>query len=278
MGRASTSSAALLLYVLDKSRRIVGRTRLQKLVFLLLVEGLKDPKDYRLHHYGPYSDQVKMDSLVLSAKGYITHKDIPSQKQTSGFYTIYEITDKGSEWIRANLHSCFGTKLSQIERLASTYLAMKTDQLIEYVYSTYVICREGEADAIREALRAFRDLWMDRENVEPIGLLGAADLEYAVKAAAKSPGLKDDVHRKIVLGACQEVLFAAIECMKECSADSPGNTIAQVCEAYEGIQRIASKYNLLPNLLEDDDPDLGEFVSEEEFQRLKKALLDPLEL
>ena len=276
-GGEPSASKTALLYLLSRSRKLVGRTRLQKLVFLLLVEGLRDPEDYRVHYYGPYSDQVKMDAVVLAAQGYITSEDVSRhRKKGSGFYTIYKITDSGSQWINANKGTCFGDRLPRVESLADKYLGMTTQQLLEYVYAQYVRKPEAERIAIRNALRGIRRLWEDREMYSSFHLLGAAAIEYAEKAADLSTKLRDKVHRNIVLGACTEVYFAAVECMK--GFDEGSASAIQLREAFEGAQKIASKYKLLPNFLEDDDPDLEEFLTEEEYERLGEVLSSPLDL
>ena len=44
--------------VRDAGGRIVGRTRLQKVAYLLEIAGLGDGFQFAYHHYGPYSDEL----------------------------------------------------------------------------------------------------------------------------------------------------------------------------------------------------------------------------
>ena len=46
-------------------RRIVGRTRLQKTIYLLQRKGLPTDFDYSLHFYGPYSEGLNTGLRVV---------------------------------------------------------------------------------------------------------------------------------------------------------------------------------------------------------------------
>ena len=272
----------MILYLLSKAGKIVGRARLQKPVFLVLVEALGDPGDYRRHLYGPYSDQVTRDSIALEEMGLVT---TTTHKRTTGpgSYTIYRLTRRGSIWIEKNAGKLFKNRKARVEAAIKTYLEMPTHDLLEYVYSKYVH-GPNEQTVARNLQEAANLL----EGVPPTSgllLFCRAVLEYADKAAKASSRLADDVHRNVLPASCNEVIFAAVECAKEMKRRKGYHerikaeaTFATLSEAFEGIQRIASKYDLLPNFYEDNDPHLEEFLTEEEFKRLGEVLSSPLEL
>lgn len=54
------------------NREVVGRTRLQKTVWLLQRLGLPTDYVYSLHFYGPYSEEVKTDIGLAERFGLIT--------------------------------------------------------------------------------------------------------------------------------------------------------------------------------------------------------------
>lgn len=68
---------AKLLLILKKMGSVPGRTRFQKLVFLLqrkVNTGLQ--YNFIPYHYGPYSQELQIDINVLEAGGYIHVKPV----------------------------------------------------------------------------------------------------------------------------------------------------------------------------------------------------------
>ena len=109
-----------------KGKRVVGRTRLQKMIFLL--QKLKLPSDYSfsMHFYGPYSEDVQADLAVLDLIDVIT--EIPKAGD-SGQYYVLEI--KGSDFHQIDL-SNWRKPIKEMENvqsvvleLAATYIAFR---------------------------------------------------------------------------------------------------------------------------------------------------------
>ena len=84
----------LLSYVvaLNKDAKVVGKTRLQKMIFLLDQCGLGSSAKYSYHYYGPYSAEIAEAAEDASLFGALEFDEKP------GFYNIpygtYEVTDK----------------------------------------------------------------------------------------------------------------------------------------------------------------------------------------
>jgi len=53
------------------NRELIGRTRLQKEVWFLQRLGMPTDYEFRIHHFGPYSDGVQADISVLTAFGLV---------------------------------------------------------------------------------------------------------------------------------------------------------------------------------------------------------------
>jgi len=82
---ASEKVAAI---VRDAGGRIVGRTKLQKIAYILRASGLDDGFDFDYHHYGPYSEELAeavRDAVLLGA---MSEKE--SRTAWGGFYSTYE--------------------------------------------------------------------------------------------------------------------------------------------------------------------------------------------
>lgn len=71
----------------DSGGTIVGRTRLQKTLYLLSIAGYEVPFEFEYKHYGPFSDQLAEAATVGAAFGSF----VEEQKSTSwgGSYFLY---------------------------------------------------------------------------------------------------------------------------------------------------------------------------------------------
>jgi uncharacterized protein YwgA len=69
------------------NRTLYGRTRLQKTIWLLQAVGLPANYDFKIHHYGPYSEGLQADLSVVKAMGLVSeeHKDSRNGKEYSIF-------------------------------------------------------------------------------------------------------------------------------------------------------------------------------------------------
>lgn len=71
--------------------RIVGRTRLQKIAYLLEATGLGSGFAFEYRHYGPYSEQLA-DAVSASCQlSIIKEEDLPTS--WGGFYSIFTTSD-----------------------------------------------------------------------------------------------------------------------------------------------------------------------------------------
>jgi uncharacterized protein YwgA len=79
----------------DAGGRIVGRTRLQKIAYLLEATGLGSGFEFEYRHYGPYSEQLA-DAVSTSRRlSMITEENHPTN--WGGFYSIFTTTgDSGT--------------------------------------------------------------------------------------------------------------------------------------------------------------------------------------
>jgi uncharacterized protein YwgA len=57
-----------------QDRKVVGRTRLQKTIYLLQRKGLPTDFDYMLHFYGPYSRGLNMGLQLVKELGLVTEE------------------------------------------------------------------------------------------------------------------------------------------------------------------------------------------------------------
>lgn len=124
---------------------IVGRTRLQKMVFLMeqelddaIMDSLQSP-DYNFipYDYGPFSKELYDDLDALEEAGLIEvdEEDMPDGKVKY----IYQLTDRGQSWMQHQLDGVNNVNAahSLAESLKSEYNEVLLSELIDEVYAEY---------------------------------------------------------------------------------------------------------------------------------------------
>jgi uncharacterized protein YwgA len=107
--------------VRDAGGKIVGRTRLQKIGYLLEVTGLGAGFPFRYKHYGPYSEELATAARDAGFLGLLTEEEAPTS--WGGTYSTYSTPDKsalGSKDARARIAK-LGAEADAVElELAAT--------------------------------------------------------------------------------------------------------------------------------------------------------------
>ena len=73
--------------IADAGGQIVGRTKLQKIAYLLEIAGEGDGFHFEYHHYGPYSDDLTRAASIACMMGDVAEKERATN--WGGFYSIY---------------------------------------------------------------------------------------------------------------------------------------------------------------------------------------------
>ena len=73
----------------DAGGKVVGRTRLQKIAYLLDVAGYGDGFKFRYRHFGPYSDGIASSAKSGALLGNLT--EFLEEASWGGTYSIYEV-------------------------------------------------------------------------------------------------------------------------------------------------------------------------------------------
>jgi hypothetical protein len=67
---------------------LVGKTRLQKIAYILTAAGLSDSLHFRYHYYGPYSDDLTFETEEAIFEGMISTEDKPTS--WGGHFTVFK--------------------------------------------------------------------------------------------------------------------------------------------------------------------------------------------
>lgn len=80
-----------LLSLLNLSKRIDGRTKFQKIVYILQSHGIDFNKSFRYHYYGPYSAELQLEIEELASRGIVNEI---TEEPKPGYITYkYEVSD-----------------------------------------------------------------------------------------------------------------------------------------------------------------------------------------
>jgi uncharacterized protein len=86
-------NAYYLLRLVREAGEVVGRKRLQKLVFLLENEGMPTDLEYLFHYYGPYSPSLASETEALATMEWLNEE--PQSIGPDAVQYRYTITDEG---------------------------------------------------------------------------------------------------------------------------------------------------------------------------------------
>lgn len=75
--------------VRDAGGRVVGRTRLQKIGYLLELAGLGEGFSFEYRHYGPFSEELASAARDANALGLISEEE--HRATWGGFYSIFTV-------------------------------------------------------------------------------------------------------------------------------------------------------------------------------------------
>ncbi len=81
--------------VQDAGGELVGRTRLQKIAFLLNLAGFSDEFSFEYRHYGPYSEDLAQAMEIAAILGPINEEE--KTADWGGRYSIYRVDDSVEE-------------------------------------------------------------------------------------------------------------------------------------------------------------------------------------
>lgn len=82
-------SAKVAGIIRDAGGRIVGRTRLQKIAYLLTVAGLEDGLAFAYKHYGPYSEDLANAAVLAGIFGDV--REVEHRTGWGGTYSVFTV-------------------------------------------------------------------------------------------------------------------------------------------------------------------------------------------
>lgn len=87
---------AKLMQFFSVVREVVGRKKLQKIIYILQSSGIPFEEKYQFHFYGPYSEELSLRIEELSNLGLISEK---KEEKSNYVQYRYEITPEGEVFL-----------------------------------------------------------------------------------------------------------------------------------------------------------------------------------
>jgi uncharacterized protein YwgA len=125
--------------VRDAGGLIVGRTRFQKIAYLLSVAGLEDGLRFVYKHYGPYCEELAGAAREASLLGLLTETE--QQASWGGTYSTYSVTETP------------GPSISAARRHLATDAAAADAIELELAATAVFLAKEGYRDPWKETAR-----------------------------------------------------------------------------------------------------------------------------
>lgn len=90
-----TNHAKLLRFFME-AKKVTGRKKLQKMIYILQMSGVPFEEKYQFHFYGPYSEELSLRIEELCNLGFI-HEE----KEDKGNYIqyTYDMTEEGDNFL-----------------------------------------------------------------------------------------------------------------------------------------------------------------------------------
>lgn len=154
--------------VRDAGGRIVGRTKLQKIAYLLSVAGVEEGLPFAYRHYGPYSEELAVAAREANLLGLLVETE--QQATWGGMYSTFVVDQKPDP-----------TSSPARRRLASTAAEAEAIEL-ELAATAVFLAKEGHPNP-----------WSETERRKPEkaegGRLAKAKELYGRLSAIETPSL-----------------------------------------------------------------------------------------
>ena len=124
--------------VRDAGGRIVGRTRLQKIAYLLSAVGLEEGLTFVYKHYGPFSDDLANAARMAGLLALI--EETESQASWGGTYSTYSV---------AQVNSLYDSPRTRLAREAAAADAIE----LELAATAVFLAKDGHQDPWSETVR-----------------------------------------------------------------------------------------------------------------------------
>lgn len=119
---------AKLLNFFAEMKKVTGRKKLQKMIYILQSCGVPFKEKYQFHIYGPYSEELTLRMEELCNLGFIYEE---KEEKASYVQYTYEITDEGMDFLHQVQPDmpCFTSQANLLQQESSRFLELTATML-----------------------------------------------------------------------------------------------------------------------------------------------------
>lgn len=257
----------LPLLLIGKEKKFVGKTRLQKLTYLVQVEVGLPIYDFKKHYYGPFSRELEND--ILAGQDLINAAVRPKIFEPNEIYYEFKLTEKGRK-----MADEFEKRLDEkLNNAIAKYSKLPTHELLERAYSTLKNVDERLGEVEREALsmkNSLCEIFEANCNRQALFLMTVTDYALTAIQIAKKA---DEVQKVVILRLAAELIERCQEAFSEVvppvDSEKLRPIFMTIADLWGTLIEYCEKINLVRNPFE---LGLEEVISEDEAKRLQEAL------
>jgi len=130
-----------ILLVLENAHLVDGKTKMQKMLFLLNKEhNTSTGYDFQIYTYVPYSFQLTNDLVALKDVGLVnvSSSTFVNNSEFIGKQFKYSLTENGKRELANNLGIFTPEEISAVKEVVSKWNDKSLPEIIKYVYSKYM--------------------------------------------------------------------------------------------------------------------------------------------
>ncbi len=119
---------AKLMHFFASSDEIVGRKKLQKIIYILKKCEVPFEERYQFHFYGPYSEELTLRIEELCNLGFINE----TKEEKKNYYQYrYQLTDAGNEFLKHYQVElpAMGERITKMKEKSSRFLELVSTML-----------------------------------------------------------------------------------------------------------------------------------------------------
>jgi len=266
----------LPLLIISEEQPFVGKTRLQKLAFLVQFEARLDLYDFKKHHYGPYSYELDLDVSTYPELIYVqTRQSLYSFPEERNYYVFF-LTPEGGR-IKDELESSLPSdKVSLARQSLRKFIKVSLDELFDHVYRNFI--REESIERRYEELRInlsqlerfTSSIFKRYGNRQALFVLVLVD--YLKQVLMKTEEVNDQVRRGVIINLIGELCETLTQVVNDIAPPVDTRSLrvkfTDIAETWSYLIEYCDKRKLLKDPFRSE---VGEELTEEEVKRIARA-------
>lgn len=261
----------LPLLIIGQEPHFIGKTKLQKLAFLIQIDSNLDLYDFKKHYYGPFSREL--DNDLVSHNELVDIKVHPSIMSAERVYYEFKVTEEGHK-VKERLEKKLDKKrVNEAQKALKRYFDMPMDQLLEKAYE----CIDS-ADERLQGLESNFNLFQN--NVKHVldkhhnrqSLFMLVILDYVQQVLAQSKSI-DAAQKAVITRLAAELLETCEEAFPDIVPPVDSERLrpifTNIADLWGSLIEYCERRGIGRNPFKTP---LEEVLSEDEATRLQKAL------